>query len=368
MASPTSAAPPQAAPTPLPVARAPRRVLSEVSPAALAFHRDAVVGDLHSHALLNMTYLRRDLALRSSGPSFYNPLQNQIDLPRALAGGMDVLTFTTYVPANPFRPGTRDRATFRMMDVFDRFVAGNPGRVAHCRTPADLDRALASGRLAALLAVEGGHALEGRLDHLARFKARGVWYLTLTHFIDNGIAGASMQRSSREVGLTPFGRDVVRELERLGILVDVAHTSDRAFWETLELCRRPVLCSHTGARGMQPWPRNLSDEQIRALAARRGLIGIIATPGYLAAGASWRDGSGLYARAAEYFLERAGEDCVALGTDMDGYILPLADCRDVTALPRLTQAMLDRGIPPSALRKVLGQNLLRLFRETDRPL
>lgn len=337
-------------------------------PDVLALHRDAVVGDLHAHPLLPMTYLGRDLAVRSGAPLFYNPLQSQIDLPRARAGGLDVLTFTTYVPANPFRPGTRDAATFHMMDVFEAFVARNPERVAHCRTAAEVERAISAGRLAALLAVEGGHALEGKIGHLERFKARGVYYLTLTHFVANGIAGASMQRSSRRLGLTPLGRDVVREMDRLGILVDVAHASDAAFWEVMDLVRRPPLCTHTGPRALQPWDRNLADDQVRAIAARHGLIGVIGTATYLDRDWAWRSGTEVLARAIEHFLERAGEDAVALGTDMDGFVLPFADCRDVSRLPRITQALVDRGIPPPVIRKVLGENLLRVLRATEPPL
>ncbi|MBI5365955.1 MAG: membrane dipeptidase [Planctomycetes bacterium] len=335
-----------------------------IAPEILAFHHEAVVGDLHTHPLLAMTYLGRDLARGSSPPALWNPLQNQVDLPRARAGGMDVLTFTTYVPANPLRPGTRDRATFRMMEVFDRFVAANPDRVAHCRSLPDIDRALAAGRLAAILAVEGGHALEGRLEHLAAFRARGVWYLTLTHFVGNGIAGASMDRPSRRgEGLTPFGRAVLKELDRLGILADVAHCSERAFAEVLEAAALPPICSHTGARALRAMERNLSDAQIRALARRGGLIGVMLTPPYLADGASWRDGSALFARVVEHMLEVAGEDHVAIGSDMDGMVLPLRDCRDVSRLPRLTEALLARGIPRDAVRKVLGGNLLRMLRQ-----
>ena len=203
-----------------------------------------IVGDLHSHALINMTYLRKDLSRRRNPPFLWNPLRNHIDLPRLKEGGVDFQVFTVYAPCGfPWRSSFR--AAQAQVSAFESFVRRNSDKIGHARSAKDIQALNSQGKIAALLAVEGGHHLDGKIENLEYFKDKGAVYLTLTHFVDNDIAGACFTGNK---GLTKFGRDVLKALEKLGILPDVAHCSEKAFKEVIDLYNGPVLYTHGGAR------------------------------------------------------------------------------------------------------------------------
>lgn len=337
-----------------------------LDPSTLALHREAVVADMHTHALINMTYLRRDAGRRHPPPRGWNPLRNCVDLPRALEGGVDVLVFTAYVPFAFPLARSEDAATHRVMDVFDRFVALHRDRVGHARSTADIDRILAQGKLAAVLAIEGGHSLGGRLDQVARYRERGVAYITLTHFVDNGIAAASLQPFHLVDGLTPFGREVVREMNRQRVLVDCSHCTDRAFREVAALSQSPLIATHNGIRAIAGIPRNISDEQIRLVADSGGVVGVIAWPYYLRK--HLRAPIEAMGESIEHVASVAGIDHVAIGSDLDGYIWTCRGLEDIAAYPRLTAELVRRGFSGEEVKKVLGGNFLRLLRQAwDRP-
>jgi membrane dipeptidase len=331
----------------------------DLGPEVWELHRSARVADVHTHGLINATYLRRDLARRHSPPVGYNPFRNHVDLPRAREGGVKVLTFTSYVPANPLRPKTRDLATLRCFDAFDRLMerAGEMARPA--RTYAEVEAAHAEGKIAALLAIEGGHAIEGRLERVEEMRRRGAYYMTLTHFVHNGIAASSQDLRPAPYGLTGFGREVVSEMERVGMLVDVAHCTDRAFEEIVAHARRPLVSTHTGCRRFCPLHRSASDEMIRAIARSGGFVGIIAFPPLLT--------KRLTATVAdvvdsmEHVIGLVGADHVCIGSDMDGYTWTVRGLKDVSELPNLTAEMMRRGWPREDIRKVLGESFLRVF-------
>lgn len=330
---------------------------------AAALHKEAFVFDLHSHALLNMTYLGRDISRRGPSPWVWNPLRNMIDLPKLADGGVDGLVWTVYVPWNPLVP--RDRAAKRSMDVFDRFIARHPDRVAHVRTATEARAAASNGRIACFLGVEGGHALGGRLENVAEFARRGAVYLTIAHFFPNGIASsADFGRLFGDKGLTEFGRQVVRELQEHRVLVDLAHCSERSFREAMDQTEGPVLFSHTGARALQPIERNISDEQARAIARRGGVIGIIFFSAYHRRGVLGRL-SDLLDNLC-HLVSVAGAEHVCIGSDMDGWIWAPLDLPDASCLPRLTEGMMRRGLSDVEIRLVLGGSFLRVL-ETARP-
>jgi membrane dipeptidase len=330
-----------------------------LDPEVAAVHAEAPVADVHTHGLLNATYLGRDLSLRHPAPARYNPLRNQVDLPRARDGGVKALVFTSYVPANPLRPGTRDRATLRCLDVYDRLLGRAADVVAPARNRAEVEAAHRAGKMAALCAVEGGHALEGKPERVAELRRRGVIYLTITHFVHNGIASSSQDPRPPPYGLTSLGREVVSEMERTGMIVDVAHCSDRAFEEVVACTRRPIVSTHTGLRRFAPLRRNLSDDMIRAIARSGGFVGVIAFPLFLRK--RLRGTVADLVDALEHVIALTGPDHACIGSDMDGYIWTVRGLRDISELPNVTAEMVRRGWPRETIRKVLGENFLRVL-------
>ncbi len=218
-------------------------------------------------------------------------------------------------------------------------------------------RAHRAGKVAALAGIEGGQALEGSLEHLAGFAARGVRSLGLVHFSVNAIATPAYGVGARaEKGLTDFGRDVIAEMNRLGMIVDLAHINRTGFYEALAASSHPVLVTHTGVAGVHAHWRNIDDEQLRALGERGGAAGIIFAPRYL--GGRTVDA---VVDHIVHVIDVAGEDVPALGSDFDGFVIPPSGLEDASMLPQLTAALSARGLSRRALEKVLGGNALRVL-------
>ncbi len=234
------------------------------------------------------------------------------------------------------------------------------GLVCPCRTAADLERAWARGRAGAFLTVENGAALGGRLERCAQLAADGVRLLTLTW---NGINELGSGKASDQ-GLTPFGRSVIPELERVGITADVSHLNDRGFYELLEIARRPFAATHSNARAVCRHPRNLTDDQIRLMAERRCLIGLNYCVDFLRDDGQSAGREDLF-RHIEHFLELGAEDCLALGSDFDGCTTP-ADLDDPEAAAGLYGDLTGRGFSPELVRKLMCGNALSFFNENFR--
>lgn len=332
-----------------------------LDPAAL--HAGAPVADLHAHPALNAYYLRRDLGREHKGPRRWNPLRQQLDLPRARAGGLRVLTNCVYapsvVPVSPFR------AAMGGIAALERLCARYPALAQVARRKGDVGPILQSGKLAVIHAAEGGHHLERSMEKLERLAERGLRYLTLTHFVHNGIAQpAKLPRKPfftllrGTPGLTQLGRVVVRRCEELGVLVDVAHCSDRSFADVLGIATRPLLATHTGFRRFAPWERNLSDEQAREIARTGGLIGVITWTELLGGGSIEA-----MADAIVHGATIAGAEHVGIGTDFDGWVFSADGIRDATRYPALTERLVRRGFSEAELRGILGGNYLRVLGE-----
>ena len=333
-----------------------------LDPAAL--HAGAPVADLHAHPALNAFYLRRDLGRERKGPRRWNPLRQQVDLPRARAGGLRVLTNCVYapslIPISPFR------AALGGFAALERLCERHPFLAQVARRRGEVGPILQAGKLAVIHAAEGGHHIERSMEKLERLADRGLRYLTLTHFVHNGIAQpAKMPRGPffsllrGQPGLTPLGRALVRRCEELGVLVDVTHCSDRSFADVLGTITRPVLATHTGFRRFAPVERNLSDEQAREIARTGGLIGVI----------TWKDllgGDSIEAMADSivHGAGVAGARHVGIGTDFDGWVFSAEGIRDATRYPALTELLARRGFSETELRGILGGNYLRVLGET----
>ncbi len=342
------------------------------SPRAADLHHSSFVVDLHADSLL----WNRDLARRSS--------VGAVDLPRLREGhvGLQVLTIVSRFPigANLERTNPRGGDLITLLAVtngwpvstyasrteralyqgrkLERLAAADP-RLLLIRSRSDLEALEKRHRedpevVGALLGIEGAHALDGDLANLDRLFAAGLRLVGLAHFFDNEFAGSA--HGLEKGGLTDLGRRLVAEIERRGLVLDLAHCSEATIRDALALARRPPVVSHTGVKGTCPNPRNLSDDQVRAVAAAGGVVGI----GYWDTAVC---GTGLadIVRAMRHVALLVGDDHVGLGSDFDGAV---AQPFDTAGLPSLTQALLDGGFGDDSVRKILGANALRVIGES----
>lgn len=307
--------------------------------------------DAHVDTVLDVAAGRRRLGERS--------LQGHVDLPRLEQAGVGVQVFAHYVEP-VYKPHA---ALARFMELYDAFldaVAAYPDRITLVTDVAQLDATLASGKIAAIIGVEGGEVLQGRVGLLRVLHRLGVRLLGLTWNERNELAdGAGDARSGG--GLSRLGEQVVREMNRLGMVVDVSHLSDAGFYDVLAVSSQPVVASHSNCRALCNHPRNLTDDQIRALAARDGVVGINFYSRFLreSAPATLDD----VVRHVEHVAALVGTRHIGLGSDFDGMDAPPQGLEDVTRLPRLFEALLRRNWREDDVRAVAGGNLLRLFRQ-----
>jgi membrane dipeptidase len=323
---------------------------------ARAFHAEHCVLDLHADTAKLMDKLGYDLIARHERPM--PRLANvfgHVDLPRMRDGGVAGQFFSFWTAPYPERGCTK--SVVDQLDAIDQAMAKHPTELAWTRTGAEVRAAKAAGQIAALGGIEGGQALEGELEPIAAFARRGVRYLGLLHFSANAIGRPAKGRGADpSAGLTGFGRDVVRECERTGIIVDLAHINRRGFFDALELATQPPMVSHTGVLGVHQHWRNIDDDQLRAIADKGGCVGVIFARRYL--------GSASIEAVVDHLLhiiDVAGDDLPALGSDFDGFVVPPEGLEDIAALPNLTVALSRRGVGPRVLEKILGDNVLRVL-------
>jgi membrane dipeptidase len=313
------------------------------TPAAL--HHEAVVVDLHSDVILDVASGRRDFGSRGS--------TGHVDLPRMREGGVDVQVFALFVHPR-FAGGGFRRAT-ELLDAFDRLVRAQRA-LAPATTVGAIERAVRRGRIAAVLAVENGTAIDGDLANLDRLYARGVRMMSLTWNQSNDLADGALE--DRHGGLTALGRRALAKMQDLRMVIDVSHLSERSFWAVLDATRGPVVATHSNAASRTPHRRNLTDAQLRALARRGGLVGVNFYPAFT--GGATLDH---VLDHVDTLVAVMGVDHVALGSDFDGFSQAVAGLEDVSRLPALTAGLLARGYAPEDVRKILGGNALRVFRE-----
>jgi membrane dipeptidase len=257
--------------------------------------------------------------------------------------------------------------------MIDQF-AHHAGRLTLATSAGDIRAAAASGKIAGLMGLEGGHALEDDLANVENFYDLGIRYMTLTWSRSHSFADAA--GDLRHGGLTDFGREVVREMNRLGMLVDVSHVSDATFWDVLEVTRAPVIASHSSARALVDVPRNLSDEMLRAVAQNGGVVMVNFGGSFIdpAKAGPWNAALDLLLHLGpspvplshlldhiDHVARVAGIDHVGLGSDFDGTPFLPEGARDVAGFPNITAGLLARGHSEEDVRKILGENLLRVF-------
>ncbi len=329
--------------------------MEPLSEKALALHRRAIVFDAHCDTILGLERTGRTWGERSE--------QGHADLPRLREGGVTAQVLALFVE-NTHLPDRAVEQALLLLDRFYREVESNRPAVELATSAADIRRAKEEGRIAAILGIEGGAALGNRpLAALRIFYRLGVRLLTLTWSRRNLLGDGTGVEGAR--GLTDLGREVVREMNRLGMVVDVAHLAPPGVEDALRVSQAPVVASHANAYALCEHPRNLTDEQIRAIAQGGGVIGATFVPSFIAPkGASLER----LLDHIEHLLRVAGEEHVGLGSDFDGFGFgdpgrQFHDIPDVSHLPRLTEGMLRRGWSERVVEKVLGLNFLRLFEE-----
>ena len=324
-----------------------------------------------------------------------------VDVPRMKAGGLSAAFFSIWVD-DTYGPGTAYKRALALIGAV-RALADTAADVELATTAAEVRAAAGRGHVAALMGVEGGHAIENSLEKVEDLYARGVRYMTLTWNNGNDWAGASMDRR-RAGGLTPFGRQVVRRMNALGMLVDVSHVSDSTFWDVMVATTRPVIASHSSCRALASHPRNLTDDQLRAIARNGGVVGINFFPVFLddhfraqyaevnrrlrpqfdsirarypgqpgladfeidkfrGAHLDGLDVPGIdrLVDHVEHAVQVMGVDHVGFGSDFDGISVLPRPMQDASSLPLLVAALKARGHSDSDVRKILGENFLRLL-------
>lgn len=298
-----------------------------------------------------------DLAARHSPVLPRAAFLGHVDIPRLIEGGVGAQFFS--LVSLPVAATGSARAVDAQIDKLDALAAGYPDRVRKATSADDVEAVAGQGTVAALLGIEGAHALEGDLDKVEHFARRGVRYLGLLHFSAN-LAGYPARGSGRrdDEGLTAWGRELVVRCEASRVVVDLAHINRRGFLEACEMAGRPPIVSHTGVTGAFAHWRNIDDTQLRAVADRGGAVGIVFCPRYLGG-----DGAAQVVRHIAHVVDVAGEDTPALGSDWDGMIVPASDLRDVSHLPRLTAEMIAAAMPERIIAKVLRENVLRVLRD-----
>ena len=353
-------------------------------------HRSMLLIDTHND-VTSRTVNGFDIGKRAS--------DGHTDLPRLRAANVGAQFFAAYVAAGYVNGNHSANRALQMIDTIRHdIVERYPNDFVLALTADDIERAHRQGKIAALIGIEGGHAIEDSLRLLRDYYALGVRYMTLTHTNTNSWADSSGDMDKPDVkhhnGLTDFGKDVVREMNRLGMMVDISHVADKTFWDALEVSSAPVFASHSSCRALSNVPRNMTDDMIRALAKKGGVIQINFACEFLSqksADASKELMPKLMAARSEndtallaeyrkkvppatledvvahidHVVKIAGVDAVGLGSDFDGIQCAPKGLEDVSQFPNLTRALLERGYSNQDIRKIYGGNLLRVMRAVE---
>ncbi len=292
--------------------------------------------------------------------------KHMTDVPRMKAGGMAAQFFAAYVASSYVKDNHSANRALQMIDTvrYD-IVAKHPNDFVFVTDSAGIRKAHEQHKIAALIGIEGGHAIEDSLRLLRDFYDLGVRYMTLTHTNSNNWADSANDEHKPNNGLSPFGKDVIHEMNRLGMIVDIAHVSDKTFWDALETSKAPIFSSHSSCRAIADVPRNMTDEMIKALAKKGGVIQINFNCGFLIAGSGAeghpRPTLADVVKHINHAVEIGGVDAVGLGSDFDGIPCAPEGLDSVDKWPNLTRALLEEGYTAEDIRKIYGENTLRVM-------
>ena len=331
--------------------------------------------------------------------------RGHFDYPRMKAGGLDAEFFAAYVPAKYANNGA---AAFcmKIMEIIHEMVDGYPQWVRYAQSTSDIRRIVAGGHRAILIGIEGGHAIEDSLDLLRGFYRFGARYMTLTHTNTNNWADSSTDEAKHN-GLTPFGRQVVLEMNRLGMLIDISHVSDKTFYDAIATSKAPIFASHSSARVFSDHPRDMNDDMLRAIAKNHGVVDVNFYPVFLSdevRKASKERDERLKSAIADlkakdpsegevyqtelkklmdanplpkvsytaivdhidHIVKVAGIESVGIGSDFDGIPETPKGMEDMSHLPEIRKELDRRGYSETDIRKIMGENFMRVFAEVER--
>ncbi len=315
-----------------------------------SLHFDTLVIDGHCDSIGQQLDGARWLGERSE--------EGHIDLPRLRAGGVDAQFFACFVPVPFQRHGAVTHALARL-DQLHLLAERHPNELVIARSAADIRQAKVDGKIAAIAGLEGAEALDAELGVLRQFYRLGIRNMGMAWNHRNA-ACDGVAESRTGGGLTEFGVQVVQECNRLGIMVDVSHLSPAGIADVLTISDDPIIASHSNARALCDHPRNLTDEQIKAIAEKGGVIGVTFVNVFLNKDKPDEASIDSVVQHIEYMLELVGEDHVAIGSDFDG-CHPPKDLSDATKYPLITEKLLEHGLADSTVSKILGGNFLRIF-------
>jgi membrane dipeptidase len=372
---------------------------TNISQQAHDLHFNSIVVDTHDDTTQRLLDPKFDFGARHTDGS--------VDLPRMRDGGMDAIFFSIWIPGTVTGPAAVQRAMQQIAAVRET-VARHPNDLVLCTTAQEVRNAKAAKKIAALMGVEGGHMISNSLANLDQFYTLGVRYMTLTHTVNTDWADSSGDKPAHD-GLTPFGKQVIAEMNKLGMMVDISHVADKTFYDVLAVSQAPVIASHSSCRALCSAPRNMTDDMIKALAAKGGVIQINYHVGFLsqkfqdASKANPELGKQIEAESKkrcagneacelieadkitreyvaqgklprvewteiidhiDHAVKLVGADHVGLGSDFDGADMPYG-MEDASHLPQITNALLAKGYSPADIRKILGGNTLRLMQDVE---
>ena len=367
---------------------------------AKKLHFSSIVVDTHDDTTQRFLDGKFDISERHSDGS--------IDLPRMREGGLSAIFFSIWIPSKITGADAVNRA-IEQIEAVRAQVSFYPKNLALATTAAEVRAAYKEGKIAALMGVEGGHMINSDLDTLRKFASLGVRYMTLTHSGNDEWADSSTDKPAHN-GLTDIGKEVVREMNRLGMMVDISHVSDKTFYDALAVSKAPMIASHSSCRAICDAPRNMTDQMMKDLAAKGGVVQINYHVGFLSQefrnaekanpeinkaiaeevqkrcaeneACQLIEGDRLTREYVEkgklpridwtkivehidHAVKVAGTDHVGLGSDFDGANMPYG-MEDATKLPRITEALLKKGYSEDDVKKILGENTLRVMAEVER--
>lgn len=317
-------------------------------------HRRAFVFDLHND-VLGLSVNGYQLGERHT--------TNHSDIPRFRDGGIDAQMLSVWVSPTQF-PTTSYARAMQMIDSFLVQLDRNGNALAQARTTAEIQAAHAGGRIAGVLGIEGGHIIENDVNKLVTLYNRGARYLTITWNNSTAWATSAADPQSATRGLSDLGRNLIRKMDTLGMLIDVSHTGIKTIEDILQVSSNPIIASHSGVRALRNHTRNLTDAQILSLAQRGGVIGVVFYPPFLSSSSMVTVDT--VVKHIDYLKNLVGVDYIALGSDFDGIEQTPLGLEDVTKVPAITAALLRRGYSRADVRKILGENYLRVFRAVCR--
>lgn len=362
-----------------------------------SLHFSSLVADAHNDVLLRVM-AGRDISTRSR--------EGHSDLVRLNQGGVDVQVFSVWM-SQEYETGKGFRQANQMIDSLESIINRNPGRIALARGAREAEQIVAGKKIAALIGVEGGHPIENRLDYLGQLYARGMRYMTLTWNNSTPWATSAKDETERpdslpHKGLTEFGKQIIRRMNELGVMVDLSHVGEQTFYDALAVTSKPVILSHSSVYALAPYFRNVKDDQIRAVAKNGGVMCINFYAGFLDSAYEGKAAAvrteksrlvdsvkTLYTDAdhadqiidsllagelnavrpplstlidhIDYVVRLVGDDYVGLGSDFDGVSALPKEMDDVTFLPNIARELKNRGYSDVSIRKILGGNFMRVF-------